>query len=77
MSPTMHRQNDAVKSLSERRTAIGLRREDLASQTGLTLRTIERIESGAIRRPQPLTRKAIAEVLNCDPAELWPEEAAA
>lgn len=70
----MHRQTDVVKSLAERRTALGLRREDLASRTGLTLRTIDRIESGEIRKPQPLTRKAIASALHCAEADLWPPQ---
>lgn len=70
----MHRQNDSVKSLSERRGALGLTPTDVASRTGITLRTIERIEKGQIRRPHRLTREAIASVLQCDPADFWPLE---
>lgn len=71
----MNRQTEPVKSVAERRSALGLTPTDLASRTGLSLRTIERIESGDIRRPHRLTRKAIARVLKCDPLDLWPREA--
>lgn len=72
----MDRQNEASTSpVQEARDAIGLSPEGLASKTGLTLRTIERIEAGEIRRPHRLTREAIARVLRRDPDELFPRNA--
>lgn len=73
----MHRQNESVKSLAERRAALGLTQTDLASRTGISLRNIERIERGQVRKPHRLTREAIASVLECDPTDLWPLEMAA
>lgn len=70
----MNRQTEFVKSIAERRDELGLTPTDLASRTGVSLRTIERIEAGKHRRPHRLTQRAIAKVLKCDPVDLWPRE---
>lgn len=56
------------------RDAKGVTREWLAFKTGLTVRTIERIEGGHVD-PQRVTRRAIAAALEVDPSDLgWSEE---
>lgn len=55
------------------RQRIDLSREGLAFKAGVSFKTIERIETGRVI-PHRLTQRAIAGVLNCDPADLWPEE---
>lgn len=76
----MVRQSDgsgASHPVRTAREAKGHTREWLAFRTGLTVRTIERIEGGHVD-PQRVTRRAIAAALECDTADLgWPEEAAA
>lgn len=55
------------------REAIGLTREGLAFRTGLTVRTIERVEGGHVD-PHRVTRRAIAAALECSVADLgWPD----
>lgn len=47
-----------------------LTREGLAFKSGVSLRTIERLERGA--NPQRSTARVIADVLECDPFDIWP-----
>lgn len=69
--------SEHLHPVRERRESIGLTREGLAFKTGLTVRTIERIEAGHVT-PQRVSRRAIAAVLGCDTGELgWPDEVAA
>ncbi len=46
------------------RQAMNLSQEMLAEDSGISLRTIQRIERGAVR-PQPFTVKALADALGC------------
>lgn len=68
--------------LSERirseRKAQGLSPEGLAFRAGVSLKTIERIETGVITSPRRATLKVIVDALGLDPAEfgLWNGEAA-
>ena len=66
-----------VHPVRQARKEQNLTREGLAFKAGVTVRTIERVESGQVM-PHRVTRRAIAAVLGSDPAELWPdnEEAA-
>jgi transcriptional regulator with XRE-family HTH domain len=72
LSPTMNRQSSEV-NVQEVREAQGLSREGLASKAGLSLRTIERLESGEIKRPHRATVAVIATALDVDPALLLDE----
>ncbi|MFC4162986.1 helix-turn-helix domain-containing protein [Epilithonimonas zeae] len=58
-----------VKTLRE---AKNLTQTELAEKSGLSLRTIQRIESGNI--PKGFTLKAIAKTLEIEPENLFPKE---
>lgn len=62
--------------LARLRYDAGLSREALARETGLAVKTIERIERGE-SNPQPKTAKLIADRLGASPSELFPQEQAA
>ena len=66
-----------VHPVTQAREEMGLPKEGLAFKAGVTLKTIERIERGGPGTPHRLNRRAIAEVLGRDPADLWPEKRAA
>ncbi|HEY0055544.1 MAG TPA: helix-turn-helix domain-containing protein [Pedobacter sp.] len=51
--------------LAEIRKEKGITQEDLVQKCNVTVRTIQRIESGDVT-PRPLTLKLIAEALDCD-----------
>ena len=58
-----------VKNLRESKN---LTQTELAEKSGLSLRTIQRIESGNI--PKGFTLKAIAKTLEIEPENLFPKE---
>lgn len=70
------------KPLSERirdeRKAQGLSPEGLAFKAGVSLKTVERIETGAITEPRRATLKVIVDALGLEPTDfgLWNGEAA-
>ena len=72
--PTMNRQNDSVNLHPLARTRIekGVTKEGLADRAGLSLRAIERIESGE-NYPRRSTQTVIAMALGVDPTDIWPE----
>ncbi|HEX8376542.1 MAG TPA: helix-turn-helix transcriptional regulator, partial [Pedobacter sp.] len=51
--------------LAEIRKEKGITQEDLVERCNVTVRTIQRIESGDVT-PRPLTLKLISEALGCD-----------
>ncbi len=53
------------KIIAERRKMKGFSQESLADESGISLRTIQRIENNQVR-PQPFTLKKLAEVLDLD-----------
>lgn len=56
------------------REAQGLSPEGLAFKAHVTIRTVERIESGAVKNAHRLTRRAIADALGCSGSDLgWPD----
>lgn len=65
-----------VHPVAQARAEIGLPREGLAFKAGVSVKTIERIEKGAVT-PHRVTQAAIADVLGCQPSDLWPERKAA
>jgi transcriptional regulator with XRE-family HTH domain len=60
----------------ERRRALRLSQENLASQAGLTWSAIQRLEAGQVKDPHYSTLSAIAGVLGTTVAELVGEESA-
>jgi transcriptional regulator with XRE-family HTH domain len=56
-------------TIQEAREGADLSREGLAFKSGISLRTIERIEAGQVR-PHRATRAAIAAALGIDPKSL-------
>lgn len=65
----------AVRLRRERRRA-KLSRGELAELSGVTYRTILRIENGDHKRPQTATIRALADALNVELDDLQPEELA-
>jgi DNA-binding XRE family transcriptional regulator len=59
----------ALPAVEQRRRALGLSREALAALAGVSVRTVQYIERQG-RRPHPRTVLALAEGLDCAPAEL-------
>jgi transcriptional regulator with XRE-family HTH domain len=59
--------------LRELRRARGLSMEDVARLSGVSWRTIQRIETGKSRPHRP-TRDAIARALGVPRTEIWPED---
>lgn len=57
--------------ITQRRRLLGASRRDLADLAGATEATITRIENGKINATDRL-RLAIAGVLHCEVADLWP-----
>ena len=55
----------AGKKIAERRKLKGYSQESLANESGISLRTIQRIERNQVK-PQPFTLKKIADVLDLD-----------
>jgi transcriptional regulator with XRE-family HTH domain len=53
------------------REARGLRLEDVASASGVSIRTVFDAERGR-GRPHPSSKKLIAQALEVDPSDLWP-----
>ena len=66
-----------VSPLRAARDAQAMTREELAFRAHVSSKTIERLERDPASRPHRATGKAIADVLGCDPADIWPLEAAA
>lgn len=65
-----------ISPLRAARDRRGMSREELAFKAGVSLKTIERLEAGQVE-PRRATQRVIADVLECDPAVLWPVEEAA
>ncbi len=57
--------------IQQRRELLGVSRRDMADLVGTTEATMQRIESGKLNPRDPL-RLAIAGVLRCEVADLWP-----
>lgn len=72
------RQTPLSERIRDARKAQGLSPEGLAFKAGVSLKTVERIETGAITEPRRATLKVIVDALGLDPAEfgLWNGEAA-
>lgn len=64
-------QLDCGKRVASRRSLLGVTPRDLADLTGTTQATISRIEAGSLN-PRDILRVAIAGVLRCEVADLWP-----
>lgn len=64
-------QRDCGLRVMNRRQLLNVNRRDLADLCGTTEPTICRIEAGAIN-PRDILRFAIAGVLRCEVADLWP-----
>lgn len=62
-------------SVRTAREALGLSREGLAYKAGVSVRTVERWETGQYM-PRRATRKVVADVLGLDPLDLLTKEAA-
>lgn len=71
MSLTARNLKDAGAALHEMRINSGLSPQDLSHATGISARTIERIERG--RRPQVRTAFLLASHFDFEVSELWPE----
>lgn len=56
-----------------RRTAEGLTQTELSEKTGISLRSIQRIEKGEVL-PRPFTVRALANVLSFSEQDLEPEQ---
>jgi transcriptional regulator with XRE-family HTH domain len=69
MSPTS---TDAPTPLRRVREARGLSLEDVASAAGVSVRTVSDAELRRAR-PRRSTKAVIAQALELDPRELWPE----
>lgn len=67
ITPTEPEMHPVATARSEMR----LPREGLAFKAGVSVKTIERIESGQVT-PHRATQRAIAAVLGCEPTDLWP-----
>jgi transcriptional regulator with XRE-family HTH domain len=55
------------------REARGLRLEDLASASSVSVRTVSNAELGR-HEPHPASKKLIAQALEMDPRDLWPPD---
>jgi transcriptional regulator with XRE-family HTH domain len=64
--------SDGGSPLRRTRERKHLSPEGLAAKAGVTLRTIERIESGHVKHPHGSTQKVIAEALGVEVTEIWP-----
>lgn len=64
-------QQECGVRVANRRTIFGIHRRDLAALAGTTEATIQRIETGKLNPRDPL-RFALAGVLRCEVADLWP-----
>ena len=71
----MNKQAEIGKEIKDRRNTLGLSIEALSEISGISARTIQRIESGE-SSPRGHTLKGIAEALNCDITELTQPEKA-
>lgn len=63
-----------VPPLKTAREAKGMTREELAFRAHVSAKTIERLENERTARPHRVTGHAIATVLGCEPADLWPRD---
>lgn len=62
--------------LRERREALGLRKEDLASKAGISMETVRRLETGPDEaNPTLEVARSIAEALDTTVDELFPAPA--
>lgn len=66
----MHNETSALPRLRELRHEKGLTMRQLAERACLSHSAIEHIEHGRVRRPNHLTRKALAEALSATEQEL-------
>jgi transcriptional regulator with XRE-family HTH domain len=64
---------DARTPLRRVREARGLRLEDLAAASGVSIRALFDAERGR-GRPHASSKKLIAQALELDPGDLWPYE---
>ena len=71
----MNKQAEIGKEIKDRRNTLGLSIEALSEISGISARTIQRIESGE-SSPRGHTLKGIADALNCDITELTQPEKA-
>jgi transcriptional regulator with XRE-family HTH domain len=66
-----------VSPLRAARDRKGMTREELAFRAHVSAKTIERLERSGEATPHRVTQRAIADVLGCEPSDLWQIEAAA
>lgn len=64
-----------MQKIAALRAAKGMTQEDLANATGISLRTVQRIEQGQVK-PRPYSLKKIAEALQADYCTLYQPEGA-
>lgn len=67
-----------AKRIKERRTALGLTQEELATKLGLQKSAIAKYENGRVENIKRSVIQKMAEILECSPAYLmgWDESAA-
>jgi transcriptional regulator with XRE-family HTH domain len=61
-------------ALAQARASKKMTLERLAQRSGLSVGAVSRIETGVIRNPRFLTKKALAEALGFRVVDLWPPE---
>jgi DNA-binding XRE family transcriptional regulator len=65
---------EKVHPVAAARKRMNLSREGLAFKAHVSMKTIERIETGRPTQPHRATQNAIADVLGCAVSDLWREE---